>query len=155
MKKFFTPLIGCLFLFGCAPSEKKASGKEQELQQLKRYILQWKGRETLPPDHHFLFLGIGKGCPGCSYFFIQKAEDAIAEQDSLSVLILLHQRKRPDALQWVKKRENARIDTSMSFLNRDEGLPYPLYLRTDSTGTIKRVQGLKGERKAVLRTLGW
>ena len=151
-----TPLLA-LLLTGCAPEQKRSTEPpvQKGLQRYERYILEWKGRKELPADHHFLFLGVGVGCPGCSYLFIEKGEEAILDQDSLSIVIHLRRRRRPDALSWVEKAENARFDTSSDFMSSSKGLPFPIYLHTDSTGAIATHKGLKKERDTVSEALGW
>ncbi len=146
-----------ILLNACHSGNKgNAEGTEQkDLERYEDYILEWKGMDELPPRHHFLFLGIGAGCPGCSHLFIEKARDATPDQDSLSVVVLLRNRRAPDALSWVERTENARFETEAAFMDSSDELPYPIYLHTDSSGSFDEQIGLKKEREAAIHALGW
>lgn len=146
-----------LLLTACRTAQKENTegSVQKDLQRYERYIKEWKGSKELPPDHHFLFLGIGAGCPGCSHLFIEEAEEAIRDQDSLSVVILLRHRRAPDALSWVKDAGNARFETKVALMDSSQELPYPIYLHTDSSGSFDQRIGLKEKRKEAIEALGW
>ncbi|MFB6257783.1 MAG: hypothetical protein ABEH38_03740 [Flavobacteriales bacterium] len=146
-----------LLLTSCrSDQEGSTEGSEQkDLQRYESYILEWKGKKELPPDHHFLFLGIGAGCPGCSHLFIEEAEEVVRDQDSLSVVILLRHRRAPNALSWVEDARNARFETRVALMDSSQELPYPIYLHTDSSGTFDQRIGLKEKREEAIEALGW
>lgn len=157
MKQRVLTILIIIFLSSCRSSQKENTegGEQKDLQRYERYIKEWKGSKELPPDHHFLFLEIGAGCPGCSHLFIEEAEEAIRDQDSLSAVILLRHRRAPDALSWVEHARNARFETEVALMDSSQELPYPIYLHTDSSGTFDQRKGLKEKREEAIEALGW
>ncbi|MFB6258446.1 MAG: hypothetical protein ABEH38_07115 [Flavobacteriales bacterium] len=112
-------------------------------------------RGQLKKEHHYLFLGIGKGCPGCSQRLILGAEEELAGDRKSSLIIFLRQHRRPSSLNWVDSLPNAYIETGHPLEKAWQELPFPLYLRTDQKGAIETLSPVKGHTDSVLKELGW
>lgn len=159
MERLLNPLTLFILLsyLGCGGGEKKAKEGErgEDLKRLKSYIIERTGGKEMPADHHFIFVGIGKGCLGCSRLITEEAKENLEGSEEHTVFLLTRRLRKPRALQDFEELDNAHVG-SRSALNRawDE-LPFPLYLRTGDNGQIQGYSPIKGRLDSILRILEW